>query len=122
MKRKRTPAGMYHRPGRGWYADFRNYAEVGGGQEALIPEGARGATEDQAQAALLFGRRLEYLQARRAGRIPEPAAPVVMPPIQVSLERHAELKRADGKARERTIAAARSRRSQRKHAGLRVLR
>jgi integrase len=109
MKRKRTHARMYHRPGRGWYADLRNYADVGGGQEALIPEGARGATEDQAQAALLFGRRLDYLQSRRAGRIPEPAPPVAVPRMKAYLERHAELKRADGKAREGTIAAERSR-------------
>ena len=50
MKR-RTQARMYHRPDRGWYGDFRNYAEVGGGREALAAEGSGRATDDQAAAA-----------------------------------------------------------------------
>lgn len=100
----RDYACMYYRPGRGWYGDFRNFAEVGGGQEALKPEGSRRATEDQGQATLLFARRLEYLQARRAGRVPEPAAPVLVPRMLSYLERHGELKAADGRARPLTIA------------------
>ncbi len=102
-------ARLYHRASRGWYGDFRNYADVGGGREALKPEGSPRATEDQGQAALLFGRRLEYLQARRAGRIPAPAAPVLVPTMTAYLDRHGELKAADGSARAATIARERVR-------------
>ena len=102
-------ARMYHRPGRGWYGDFRNYADVGGAQEALKPEGSSGATADQGQATLLFARRLEYLQARRVGRIPAPAAPVLVPTMTAYLNRHGELKAADGRARSATIARERVR-------------
>lgn len=89
---------MYHRPDRGWYGDFRNYAEVGGGREALAAEGSGRATDDQAAAALLFARRLEYLQGRRAGRIPAPSAPVQVPTLLEYLPRHEELKSGDVRA------------------------
>jgi len=102
-------ARLYYRPGRGWYGDFRNFADVGGGREALKPEGSRRATDDQGQATLLFARRLEYLQARRAGRIPAPAPPVLVPTMTAYLDRHAALKAADGRARAATIARERVR-------------
>ncbi|HEX9581616.1 MAG TPA: tyrosine-type recombinase/integrase [Gemmatimonadales bacterium] len=104
---RRAYARMYERPGRGWYGDFRNFAEVGGEREALRAEGSRRATSDQAQAALLFARRLEYLQARRVGRIPAPAAPVLVPTLSAYVDRHAELKAADGRARPLTLARER---------------
>jgi integrase len=67
MKRKRY-ATMYQKRGR-WYADFRGYADCGGEREALIPDGARHATTDQAQAALLFAKRLQELLDIREGRL-----------------------------------------------------
>lgn len=45
------------------YADFRDYAPWEGRIEALIPEGATGATTDEDTARILIGRRLEALQA-----------------------------------------------------------
>ncbi len=88
---------MYFRPGRGWYGDFRNYGDVGGRLEALRPDGSRRATPDQAQAALLFARRLEALEARRAGRAPAPTVSLGPAPRMTEyLNRHAELKAAHG--------------------------
>ena len=66
--RSRRPRGLYHRAGRGWYGDFRKYADVGGKQEALIPKGATRATDDPDVAAQLYAGRLQQLdQARRDG-------------------------------------------------------
>ena len=47
------------------YADFRDYAEVGGGREALAPTGSTTATSDPVIAEVLVGRRLAELQERR---------------------------------------------------------
>lgn len=47
------------------YADF---ADVGGGQEALIPAGARAATADPAVAEALVAERLKDLQERRRNK------------------------------------------------------
>ncbi len=47
------------------YGDFRDYAEVGGGREALIPPGAPTATTDPVIAEVLVGHRLTELQERR---------------------------------------------------------
>jgi integrase len=82
---------MYFRKGRGWYADLRNFAAEGGGREALRPEGARRATHDQPQAALLFARRLEELQAIRDGRLVR-EQPTPVPTFAEYLERHLERK------------------------------
>lgn len=85
----RQRARMYWREGRGWYADFRNFAAEGGGQEALIPEGASRATYDQGQAALLFARRLQELQDIRDGRlVREDPGPI--PTFREYLPRHVE--------------------------------
>lgn len=102
----KTHARMYHREGRGWYGDFRNYAREGGGREALKPEGARHPTHDQAHATLLFARRLEELLARRAGR-PIRSTPEPVPTLTEYLDRHGELKALDGRARAETIARER---------------
>lgn len=102
--RRKTHARMYHREGRGWYADFRNYAEVGGGQEALIADGTRRATTDQAQAALIFARRLQELQDLRSGKI-QVAEPLVIPTfgdfITVHLERKKKRVRPQTAAQDR---------------------
>jgi integrase len=57
---------LYQKRGR-WYADFRDFADVGGGQEALIPDGSRCATKDDELAEVLMARRLMELHERRAG-------------------------------------------------------
>ena len=50
------------------YADFRDYSSVGGGLEALIPEGERRATSDPDVAQALVATRLKELDALRRGR------------------------------------------------------
>jgi integrase len=50
------------------YADFRDYGDVGGKREPLIPEGARFATEDPDVAARLVVARLSALEAGRRRR------------------------------------------------------
>ncbi|HEY8376943.1 MAG TPA: tyrosine-type recombinase/integrase [Nannocystis sp.] len=51
-----------------YYADFRDFADVGGRQEALIPPGERRATDDPDIAAALAAKRLQELQAKRQNR------------------------------------------------------
>lgn len=51
-----------------YYADFRDFADVGGRQEALIPQGERRATDDPDIAAALVSARLKELQAKRQNR------------------------------------------------------
>jgi len=50
------------------YADLRDYADVGGGREALIARGEKLATTDATTAHVLLARRLEELDAARRGR------------------------------------------------------
>lgn len=52
-----------------YYGDFRDYSDVGGGQEALIPEGNRSATTDPEIAETLVGRRLKKLKEARRRRV-----------------------------------------------------
>ena len=50
------------------YADLRDYADVGGGREALVAEDEKLATADETTAQVLLARRLEHLDATRRGR------------------------------------------------------
>ena len=50
------------------YADVRDYADVGGGREALVAEGEKLATADETTAQVLLARRLEQLDGTRRGR------------------------------------------------------
>jgi hypothetical protein len=50
------------------YADLRDYADVGGGREALIARGEKLATADATTAQVLLARRLEQLDGLRRGR------------------------------------------------------
>src|SRR5256886_6540172 len=50
------------------YADLRDYADVGGGREALIARGEKLATTDATTAQVLLARRLEDLDGARRGR------------------------------------------------------
>ena len=51
------------------YADFRDFEDVGGKQEALIPSGLGRATSDKVIAEMLVAKRLAELQALRRDRI-----------------------------------------------------
>ena len=50
------------------YADLRDYADVGGGREALVAQGEKLATADATTAQVLLARRLEQLDGIRRGR------------------------------------------------------
>lgn len=57
-----------------YYADFRDYADVGGGQEALCLKGCRYATTDEEKAEELAQARLDELKTKRKSRPIGPAA------------------------------------------------
>jgi integrase len=63
-RRRKKPDRLYWRSGRA-YADFRDFADVGGRQEALIPEGQSRATQDTDVASILLAARLAELQELR---------------------------------------------------------
>ena len=68
---KKQPKRLYTRNRGGvdrYYADFRDYADVGGRQEALIAPGEKRATTDPDVAAKLLGERLGELERLRRGR------------------------------------------------------
>jgi integrase len=50
------------------YADLREYADVGGGREALLAPGEKLATADAATAQVLLARRIEHFDDLRRGR------------------------------------------------------
>ncbi len=50
------------------YADLRDYADVGGGREALVASHEKLATADEATAQVLLARRIEELDGVRRGR------------------------------------------------------
>lgn len=50
------------------YGDFRDFYDVGGGREALVPRGARLATSDPVVAQSLAAQRLAELQERRRNK------------------------------------------------------
>jgi len=64
---KRRKSRIYWRGGRGW-ADFRDFADVGGRREALKPDGDDHATDDRAVARVLADRRLAELKQLRRQR------------------------------------------------------
>jgi integrase len=59
------------------YADLRDYADVGGGREALVAQGEKLATADATTAQVLLARRLEQLDGIRRGRALHGEAPPV---------------------------------------------
>src|SRR6266852_6137748 len=59
------------------YADLRDYADVGGGREALVALGEKLATADETTAQVLLARRLEQLDGSRRGRALHGEAPPV---------------------------------------------
>ena len=62
---------LYRKDGR-FYLDARDYADVGGRQEALIPPGERHATTDRTRARRLARARLADLRAARRRPATEP--------------------------------------------------
>jgi integrase len=65
---KRTKGRIYARTQGGavrYYGDFRDFADVGGKREALIPRGAERATSDEKLALALVADRLADLESRR---------------------------------------------------------
>lgn len=70
-------ARVYNRGQRGvprYWADFRDYADVGGRQEALVPDGVSLATTDPGEAVRLAAARLAHYQRVRADLPTGPAA------------------------------------------------
>jgi hypothetical protein len=68
QQRKRTRGRIYWRERGGErraYGDFRDFADVGGGREALKAKGAAAATTDMIVAEPLVAQRLADLQERR---------------------------------------------------------
>jgi len=57
--------GQKGQSARRYYADFRDYADVGGGLEALTPEGTKRATTDKKTAMALARARLKALKKTR---------------------------------------------------------
>lgn len=66
-KRGRPETKLYWRNGRA-YGDFRAYADVGGGREALALPGKSWGTEDPEIADALFAQRLQELEGKRKQR------------------------------------------------------
>lgn len=87
MARRRRRSRVYYRKDRGFYGDFRDFCDVGGKQEALIPAAAKFATHDSTEAATLCAARLEQLKrARRGGAFDAD------PPLRQYAKRHLRLK------------------------------
>ncbi|MCH7564324.1 MAG: hypothetical protein IH968_10930 [Gemmatimonadetes bacterium] len=70
MPKKRTTRVFWRDRGsqRRAYGDFRDYSDVGGGREALIPSGAKSATTDADLATELAAQRVRKLEEKRRNR------------------------------------------------------
>ncbi len=70
MPKRRTSRVYWRNQGgkRRAYGDFRDYADVGGRQESLVPRGASVATDDPDIATSLVKDRLEGLEQRRRSK------------------------------------------------------
>jgi hypothetical protein len=104
---KRRRSGVYWRLRGGAkraYGDFRDYADVGGHQEALIAPGERLATTDPDVADLLATSRLRDLDALRRGRALHGCAHRT--PLAAYAAEHLEKKARGGKVTRDWIAMA----------------
>ncbi len=86
-----------------YYADFRDFRDVGGDQEALIAPGERTATTDAKQAKELVEARLAALEELRAKLPAGPVAARAFGPFAAS---HLSMKATNEDAEERWLAAA----------------
>ncbi len=86
------------------YGDFRDYADVGGGREALVPIGLNRATDDPVVAQDLVARRLQDLEARRRARVLQqmPRSTV----LEAFAREHLIAKKKAGKCTDRWLASA----------------
>ncbi|CAN5124732.1 hypothetical protein BH18GEM1_BH18GEM1_21610 [soil metagenome] len=76
------------------YGDFRDYAAVGGGREALIPRGESFATTDPDVAERLAAERVRELERARRGKVLVGATGA---PLEDYAARHLEAKRKAGR-------------------------
>jgi integrase len=84
-----------------WYGDFRDYADVGGGIEALKPAGGKRATRDERVALKLASERVQALQRKRLNK--DLLGVEKLAHLGEYAARHLRLKAAAGKVREETI-------------------
>jgi integrase len=87
---------LYKKAGR-WYGDFRPYADAGGSQEALRPDGERYATKDHPVAKRLAKARLAELKRLRLGGHQSGKVDMRLlgPFVDYHMEREAKRKGAD---------------------------
>lgn len=91
---------MYRRNGR-WWADFRDFADVGGAREGLVPDHESYATRDEETAFKLALARLEELrERRRTGLVEDPL-------LEEYAERYWQRKLDQRSVRESTITGYR---------------
>lgn len=110
MTRRRRRDRLYWREGRGWYADLRDFADVGGKREAMVPEGQRHATQDRDEAVRILTARVDELkELRRSGANDRPEDPTLADYAKRHLEVKAGYRRAstverDSRALENILA------------------
>jgi integrase len=85
---------VFKRGGRYW-GDFRDYAEVGGRREPLVPDGLHFATTDEVIAQTLATRRLEHLENARRGLVVTGVAKAMT--LREAADAHLKAKAAAGK-------------------------
>lgn len=88
---------------RRYYGDFRDYADVGGGREALCPPGLRVAVTSRRVAEELVRQRLVELDERRVRRVagrPEPVG------LEAAASAHLVKKAQAGKVTDQALAAS----------------
>jgi integrase len=95
MSRRKQRDRLYYRDERGWYADFRDYRDTGGGREAMVPDGERNATQDRDVANALAAARLEELKELRKSGGGSEAEPGDVLLVEYAM-RHLTLKEAEG--------------------------
>ena len=93
---KKSKTRIYWRGGRA-YGDFRDFADVGGGQERLVAPGARLATTDPDAAAQLLAARLKELEGKRAKQDRGEVEEVPPPGLAEYAAHHLEEKARAGK-------------------------
>lgn len=86
------------------YADFRDYADVGGRREALVPKGGKRATDDATIATVLVAARLADLERRRRARVLEGTERSTT--LEVFAREHLIAKKKSGRFTERWLESA----------------
>ncbi len=102
MTPRRRKSRIYWNHGRLW-GDFRDFADVGGKREPLIPKGDAQATTDPDLAAALASGRLTGLRALRRRR--QESGAVLAPSLAAFARDHLIAKKKAGKATDQWLAA-----------------